>query len=406
MFGAILADIITSSYKVIEKENVDDSRYKYEITDIFNKNSQHSVISILVIAGLDIIQNKIYEEVDKIVNLLKKYLKKYKLEHLVKEQDDECEIYPEDDPNNIIYYLDFLFMPIGWYAKSVREVVLMSRNIIKAIDKMTLGKVKDDDFYKYYDYFDMADEAMCLYFIKDGKNVDYIGNFKDYSNIDFLPEDLKPPYRMETYITRPAPESYDLFWYDEKNIDIIFSALLGDKKEVDKKQFCKVLAFHEAYYKNINSKFIKKIMNYFKDDSNIINVLTKFRDDQTLINVMSERIGNNTIILSIERGEKYKGVNIYKTLNIYFVYSKSVNALVRYLLIHEIKEYKEEDLDIDDIKKFRAYIKKNSTDEFKLKLFNYKEAIDYLNDKYDIKDIISDIFNREYNIDRNCGDYD
>lgn len=380
MIGAIIGDTVGSVY---EFNNIRSKNFK-----MFAKNSFLTDDSIMTLAVAEIIQNRWYHDKDKIIDTLKKWGRSYPdrgyggmfYNWLFTEKRNSYGSYGNGAAMRI--------SAVGWYGRDEAEIKEMSKAITEVTHSHPEG-IKGAEVV-----------AMCIYFARKGKTKEFIRKYvEQYYDLNFDYDYLMSNYSFNETCQETVPQAIYCFLISSSFEDCLRTTIsIGGDCDTTAAISC---AIAEAYYKDIDEEILCNIYKYLpkaKNGCNPLEVVNKFMEYKTSESIMCEEITNETkMICSINEYSK-------KTVVDWF-YSKSVKALVEYMVFEELDKcfgVEDDDLSKDLLKErnIEGYVDciglcsnyKGNTFE---SLLSIKDIIkNVLNNSLEIKELIDKINNQ------------
>lgn len=328
MIGAIIGDTIGSVYEF------DNVRSK-NIT-LFTKDSFLTDDSIMTLAVAEIVQNKWYNDKNKIIDTLKKWGRAYPnrgyggMFHrwLFSDMRDSYNSFGNGSAMRI--------SAVGWYGRSEEEVKEISRFVTEVTHSHPEG-IKGAEVV-----------AMCIYYARKGKSKEFIKKYvEQFYNLDFDYEHLVRNYKFNETCQETVPQAIYCFLISNSFEDCIRTTIsIGGDCDTTSAISC---AIAEAYYKDIDEELLDKMFKYLpkpKDGCNPGVIISNFIEYKISDSIMSEEINDDTkMICSIN---EYKGRILAD-----WIYSKSIKALSEYIIFDELDRYfgvEDDDLSKDLLK--------------------------------------------------------
>jgi len=240
MLGAIIGDVVGSVY---EFNNVKNKNF-----ELIREESKLTDDSIMTLAVCEIIQNKWYDNKDKIIDTLKKWgnaypdvgyggmFKKWLFDENLR-----------DAYNSFGNGSAMRISSVGWYANSEEEVKKLAKLVTEVTHNHEEG-LKGAEVV-----------AMCIYYARIGKSKEFIKNYvKQYYNIDFDYEDLVENYKFYATCQKSVPQAIYCFLISKDFEDCLRTTIsIGGDCDTTSAMSC---AIAEAYYKKIDNNLIKKVL--------------------------------------------------------------------------------------------------------------------------------------------------
>ena len=328
MIGAIIGDIIGSVY---EFDNVKSKEF-----NLFTEESFLTDDSIMTLAIAEIIQNKWYNDRDKVVDTLKKWGRAYPdrgyggmfRKWLFSDLRDSYNSFGNGSAMRI--------SAVGWYGRSEEEVKEMSKLVTEVTHSHPEG-IKGAEVV-----------AMCIYYAKKGKTKEFIRKYvEQFYDLNFNYENLVRNYKFNETCQETVPQAIYCFLISNSFDDCIRTTIsIGGDCDTTAAISC---AIAEAYYKDINEFYLNKIFGYLplpKEGCNPSMIISKFMDYKISDSIMCEEITDDTkMICSVT---EYKGKILAD-----WIYSKSIKSLSEYIIFDELDHYfgvEEDDLSKDILK--------------------------------------------------------
>lgn len=259
MLGAIIGDTIGSAY---EFNNVKNKNF-----ELFTKTSHLTDDSIMTLAIGEIVQNKWYNDRDKIIDTLKKWgnaypdvgyggmFKKWLFDENLR-----------DAYNSFGNGSAMRISSVGWYANSEEEV----KKIAKAVTEVTHNH---EEGLKGAEVL-----AMCIYYARIGKDKEFIKKYVEkYYDIDFDYDDLIKNYKFYASCQKSVPQAIYCFLISKDFEDCLRTTIsIGGDCDTTSAMSC---AIAEAYYKKIDRNIKDTTLEFLpkeKDGCNPKKVLDNF----------------------------------------------------------------------------------------------------------------------------------
>lgn len=243
MLGAIIGDTVGSAY---EFSNVRKKDFQ-----LFSDKSKLTDDSIMTLAVAEIIQNKWYNDKDKIIDTLKKWGKAYPevgYGGMFKKWlfDDSLRAAYNSFGNGSAMRIS----SVGWYANSEKEVKELSKLVTEVTHNHEEG-LKGAEVI-----------AMCIYYARIGKSKEFIKEYvEQYYDIDFDYNDLVENYKFHATCQKSVPQAIYCFLISDSFEDCLRTTIsIGGDCDTTSAMSC---AIAEAFYKQINYKFIFKTLDLF-----------------------------------------------------------------------------------------------------------------------------------------------
>ena len=263
MLGAIIGDTIGSAY---EFNNVRSKEF-----ELFTKDSHLTDDSIMTLAIAEIIQNKWYDDKDKIIDTLKKWGKAYPsvgYGGMFKKWlfDDNL----REPYNSFGNGSAMRISSVGWYANSEEEVKKLSKLVTEVTHNHEEG-LKGAEVV-----------AMCIYYAKIGKSKAFIKDYvENYYDLNFDYDDLVKNYKFHATCQNSVPQAIYCFLISNSFEDCLRTTIsIGGDCDTTSAMSC---AIAEAYYKKIKSRLILKTLELLpkeKDGCYPKIVITSFLDSK------------------------------------------------------------------------------------------------------------------------------
>lgn len=328
MIGALIGDIVGSVY---EFDNVRSKQFP-----LFTEESFMTDDSIMTLAVAEIIQNKLYNDQDKVIDTLKKWGRAYPdrgyggmfYKWLFTEQRESYNSFGNGSAMRI--------SAVGWYGRSEEEVKELSKFVTEVTHSHPEG-IKGAEVV-----------AMCIYYARKGKTKEFIKNYvEQYYDLDFNYDDLVKNFKFNETCQETVPQAIYCFLISNSFEDCLRTTIsIGGDCDTTSAISC---AIAEAFYKDISEELLDKIYQYLPKASNGCNpgiILSKFLEYKISDSIMTEEITDNTcMICSIN---EYNGRILAD-----WIYSKSIKALSEYLIFDEVDRYfgvEDDDLSKDLLK--------------------------------------------------------
>lgn len=241
MIGAIIGDTVGSYYEFNNVKNKDFV--------LLNKESHLTDDSIMTLAIAEIIQNKWYNDKDKVIDTIKKWGNAYPdvgyggMFRKWLFDDNFREAY-----NSFGNGSAMRISSVGWYANSEDEVKKLAKLVTEVTHNHEEG-LKGAEVV-----------AMCIYFAKIGKSKDYIKKYvEQYYDIDFNYNDLVKNYKFYASCQKSVPQAIYCFLISKDFEDCLRTTIsIGGDCDTTSAMSC---AIAEAYYKKINENLVNEVMD-------------------------------------------------------------------------------------------------------------------------------------------------
>lgn len=411
MLGAIIGDTIGSIY---EFNNV-----RRKDVELFDGNNFLTDDSIMTLAIGEIIQKRLYNDKNKIIETIKRWGRAYP------NRGYGCRFNQwlnSEEPKSYRSYGNGAAMRIsavGFYARDEEEVIELSRLVTEVTHSHPEG-LKGAEI-----------TAMCIYYARKGKSKEFIKDYvSNYYDINFNYEELKRTYYFNETCQETVPQAIYCFLISKDFEDCVRTTIsIGGDTDTLLAISC---AIAEAYYKEIDEELINKTLALFPKPSkgcNPIEIIYKYLEDRTITKSMEEEINEDTLLLCTKRTtSKYE--------RIFWSYSKHPSSLIDYLLFYDLDANINEDDDllkdlilerilenyIDNNKLITKYkldllkaLKSPSKEEL-INLINllnkiykdndldieyilfdkYQNALKHIQENYNEEGIIEELFDKEY----------
>ena len=272
MLGAIIGDTVGSTY---EFNNVRKKDFK-----LFTDESKLTDDSIMTLAVAEIIQNKWYDDKDKIIDTLKRWGKAYPevgYGGMFKKwlfDDNLREAY-----NSFGNGSAMRISSVGWYANSEEEVKKLARLVTEVTHNHEEG-LKGAEVV-----------AMCIYYARIGKSKEFIRSYvEQYYDINFDYNDLVEKYKFHATCQKSVPQAIYCFLISDNFEDCLRTTIsIGGDCDTTSAMSC---AIAEAYYKDIDKSLIESVFRLLpdkKDDCDPKKVLKDFFKHREENNVSKKR---------------------------------------------------------------------------------------------------------------------
>ena len=311
MLGALIGDMIGSIYEFNNKRSKDIELFneKYELTDD----------SIMTLAAYECLINGNVNDLQKIVHTYKKWGQAYP------DRGYGGSFYHwlfSNDTKPYYSYGNGAAMRIsaaGWYGRNEEEVKELAHNLTVVTHNHPEG-LKGAEV-----------TAMCVYYARIGKSKEFIKEYvSKYYNLDFDYEDLKKNYLFNETCQDTIPQAIYCFLISTDFEDCIKTTIsIGGDCDTTAAISC---AIAEAYYKNINPELARQVLSKLpkqKNGCNPLGLLMSFLSDKTFYSCENEELTDKSYLLGIEHieeGERY----------IEFIHSKSLQAIAERYIYHEM----------------------------------------------------------------------
>ena len=314
MIGAIIGDLVGSVYEF--------NNYRSKDFPLLSKDSFITDDSILTLAVAEIIQNKWYNDKDKVVDTMKKWGRAYPDRGyggrfalwLFSDQREAYNSFGNGAPMRI--------SPVGWYARSEEEVRDLSRILTEVTHSHPEG-IKGAEVV-----------SMCVYYAKIGKSKEFIKEYVEkYYDIDFTYDDLVKNYKFNELSQTTVPQAIYCFLISNSFEDCLRTTIsIGGDSDTLAAISC---AIADAFYKNIDENLIIKMLEYLPKPLNgcdPLKVIREFLDYRYTVSVTTESISE----------KPYMVASIYKNCEesyIEWIHSKTIKPLSEYIIFDVIGEY-------------------------------------------------------------------
>jgi len=259
MLGAIIGDCVGSFY---EFNNVRSKNFT-----LINKESRLTDDSIMTLAVAEIIQNKWYDDKDKIIDTLKKWGRTYPESGyggMFKKWlfDDNM----RDAYNSFGNGSAMRISSVGWYANSEEEVKKLSKLVTEVTHNHEEG-LKGAEVV-----------AMCVYYARIGKSKEFIKNYvNEFYDVNFDYDNLAKNYKFYASCQKSVPQAIFCFLISENFEDCLRTTIsIGGDCDTTSAISC---AIAEAYYKKIDTDLINSVLKLVpkqKNGCNPLKIIEKF----------------------------------------------------------------------------------------------------------------------------------
>lgn len=337
MFGAIIGDYVGSRFEF--------NNYRKKDFELVHEDCFVTDDTIMTLAVMEIVQNKLYLDEDKVIDTFKKWGRAYPhygygLRFLDWLDSDDRKSY-----NSLGNGSAMRVSPVGWYARSEEEVRELSSIVTRVTHSHPEGMIGAEV------------TAMCVYFARIGKSKDFIKEYvSKYYDLNFDYDDLVKNYRFNELCRDTVPQAIYCFLISKDFEDCLrISISIGGDSDTLAAISCSIA---EAYYKDIDNELLNAVIDALpesKDGCNIYTIIERFNEYKKVENVISEDINKDTKILMLKNRN-----------NCSFVYSKSLKNLGEFIVFEELDKL----LGIED-----DYLSKEALKEGKID--KYIEVIGY-----------------------------
>lgn len=243
MIGALVGDYVGSVY---EFNNIRTKNF-----NLFSKKCFFTDDSIMTLAVREIVEKKLYNSKDDIINTLKKWGRNFPGRGY---GGMFCWWLRSDSREPYYSFGNGAAMrisPVGWYANSEEEVKEISRKITEVTHNHPEG-LKGAEV-----------TAMCVYYARIGKDKEFIKNYvSQYYNMDFNYEDLRKNYHFNETCQNTVPQAIFCFLISKDFEDCIRTTIsIGGDCDTTAAISC---AIAEAYYKRIPKSIFNHITENLK----------------------------------------------------------------------------------------------------------------------------------------------
>ena len=241
MIGALIGDIVGSVY---EFDNVRSKQFP-----LFTEESFMTDDSIMTLAVAEIIQNKLYNDQDKVIDTLKKWGRAYPdrgyggmfYKWLFTDQRESYNSFGNGSAMRI--------SAVGWYGRSEEEVKELSKFVTEVTHSHPEG-IKGAEVV-----------AMCIYYARKGKTKEFIKNYvEQYYDLDFNYDDLVKNYKFNETCQETVPQAIYCFLISNSFEDCLRTTIsIGGDCDTTSAISC---AIAEAFYKDISEELLDKILSF------------------------------------------------------------------------------------------------------------------------------------------------
>jgi len=266
MLGAIIGDTVGSVY---EWHNVKSKDFP-----LFKDKSFLTDDSIMTLAIGEIIENNLYKDKDKVIDILKKWGTTYK------HRGYGGHFYSWLNSDNREPYNSFgngsamRVSACGSFGKTEEEVKEMAKSVTEVTHNHPFGLIGAEV------------TALCIYYAKIGKSKEFIKEYASkYYNLNFDYQDLVDNYIFDVTCQGTVPEAIYCFLISKDFEDCIRTAISmgGDSDTLT----CIACSIAEAYYKDIPKFMIEEIYKRLPNSENGCNpkeVLDKYIESRPYLN--------------------------------------------------------------------------------------------------------------------------
>lgn len=244
MFGAIIGDVIGSVYEF--------NNYRKKDFNLYNDKCELTDDTILTVAVADILKKGYINNRKKIINIFKKYFKRYPSSYGI--SFSKWANSKESEP----YYsfgngAAMRVSPVAWFAKNEEEVKLFSQKITEVTHDHPEG-LKGAEV-----------TAMCVWYARKGKSKEFIKEYvEQYYDLNFNYNDLIENYRFNETCQNTVPQAIYCFLISKDFEDCLRTSVsIGG----DTDTLCAIsCSIAEAYYKNIDRKLRNFVWNKIPEE--------------------------------------------------------------------------------------------------------------------------------------------
>ena len=347
MLGAIIGDTVGSRFEF--------DNYRAKDFELFTRDCELTDDSIMTLAVMEIMQKRIYNDKDAIIDTFKKWGRAYPYRGYGESFGKWITSDNRNPYNSFGNGAAMRISPVGYYANSEEEV----KTIAKAITEVT---------HNHPEGLKGAEvTAMCIYYAKVGKSKEFIKDYASkYYNLDFDYETLKKIYEFNETCQDTVPQAIYAFLISTDFEDAIRTAVSigGDSDTVA----CITGGIAEAYYKHIPEAIVSKLLTLVPDDiegCNLDEYVGDYLDERLSTFTNVEEIGEEAYILADLQGDS-------DCTAMSFQYAKSKDVLIDYI----INDYREYEISNEDIQKLNQ-LRTSNIEELNLLVCD-------LMDKYDL----------------------